>query len=113
LYSSDDPDVELVFKYAGQWMGSEVTVSSGSHTFNISVWDNEPIDRVELISNTGAVRMAVDLPDGPTQVAWQPSVVVQSDAFFFVKVTGTDRRQDDDSDDKQVVVSAPIWLNIN
>ncbi len=109
FYSSDDPDIRVVFKHEDLWMGSHVTDAVDPVRFAVKVEDNEPIVKLQLISHSGTV-VAETTPEesGTTLMRWFPEVTVPQSAYFFLKVISEDLLDDDGPE--QVVVTAPIWI---
>ena len=114
-YSTDDPNMRVVFKYGTSWMGSEVERDVGPAGFSVLVEDDEEISRLELITTGGAVAAQTDFApgSGSTRVTWEPVVPVTGNAYYYLKVTERDTNNDDDlSSGTQVAVTAPIWFNL-
>jgi len=115
VYSSDDPDMQVVFKSGSDWMGSSLTRAKGRYAFDVLVQDDEDIAKLELVSNGGRV-VAQQVFKQTThfkQFEWHPEVDFSSTrAYYFVKVTERDTNQEDESHrGNQVALSAPIWFS--
>lgn len=114
VYSSDDPDLQLVFKCGADWMGSVLGRDHGNYTFDVLVRDNEDLDRIELVTNGGAVVASqVFSPSASVkQFEWHPTVEFSSSrSYYFVRVIERDTNDEDESHrGNQVALSAPIWL---
>jgi len=108
FYSSDDPDIRVVFKHEEAWMGSHVTVTNDSVRFSVKVMDNEPVLKLQLITNKGAIAAEMTPEEGATTVLWYPEVTVPQSAYFFVKVISEEVFDDDGPE--QIALSAPIWI---
>ncbi|HSW61535.1 MAG TPA: CehA/McbA family metallohydrolase [bacterium] len=108
IYSSDDPDIKIVFKHKEHWMGSNVTVTDPSVRFDIKVVDNEPVQKLELITNKG-VSVAEFIPEeGAMTVFWFPEITVTQSSYYFLKVTSEDIL--DGEAPVQIALTAPIWI---
>lgn len=109
LYSSDDPNMKVTFKLDQAWMGSDVLVDTDAVTLTIAVEDDEPITRVEVVTNRGAI--AAERSFGRDRaVSWKPTVSVIGRTFLFVKVYQRNLRDADGGHNTQIAVTAPIWL---
>jgi histidinol phosphatase-like PHP family hydrolase len=111
FYSSDDPNMKVIFKLEDHWMGSVVTMSGQAVPFTIYIEDDEPITTVEIVSKYGNVVLRKACHT--SQVVWEPILPVTEDTFFYVKITEQDRLYDELSSQAQVTVTAPIWIHIN
>ncbi len=111
LYSSDDPDIKIVFKLDEHWMGSHVHIDDSNVRFSVKVMDNEPVLKMELITNGGivAAQMEPTEDDDPMNLFWFPEVFVMQDSYFFLRVTSEDI-YDDERYDIQIALTAPIWI---
>jgi trimeric autotransporter adhesin len=102
MYSSDDHNLEIAFVLNGAWMGSTVSGSAGTYTFDVALLDDEAIALVELIAN-GAVASQLTPAAGTTQLVWNPTLEVTADTYAYLKVTEADT---------EVSVTAPIWIDL-
>lgn len=107
IYSTDDPDMLVVFKCGDVWMGSSIELPGEDVEFIIGVKDNEKIEKVELIT-TGGETIAEYICTDETALLWRPVVKATSGSYFFVKVTGFNELDDDS--EKQIAVTAPIRI---
>lgn len=116
VYSSDDPDLQLVFKSGSDWMGSSLAKPKGRYAFDVFVQDDEDIAKLELVSNGGRVvaQQVFKQTTHLRQFEWHPEVDFSSTrAYYFVKVTERDTNQEDESHrGNQVALSAPIWFAV-
>jgi hypothetical protein len=116
VYSSDDPNLQLTFKYGSDWMGSSLAVPKGRYGFDVNVKDDEDIAKLELVTNGGRVVASQVFIFKQTthlrEFEWHPQVDFASTrAYYFVKVTERDTNLEDESNrGNQVALSAPIWL---
>ncbi len=107
VYSSDDPNLELIFKQGESWMGSVIETTEQSVTLTVKVVDDEPTQRLRLITNQGAV--AAETACNAKEVVWQPSIELGAGtSYFYVEVTSLNTLDDDEP--SQIAVSAPIWI---
>ena len=111
LYSSDDPNLQVVFKLGQHWMGSLVKVSGRSVRLTIYIADDEPITQVEILTENGQSVAQKDVHE--PQVLWEPEIPVSDNTFFYVKITGADSLFDQLLHRKQITVTAPIWVQVN
>lgn len=108
IYSSDDPDIKVVFKHREHWMGSNVTVTDPLVRFDIKIVDNEPVQKLELITNKG-VSVAEFIPEeGAMTAFWFPEITVNQSSYYFLKVTSEDIN--DGEAPVQIAITAPIWI---
>jgi hypothetical protein len=114
-YSSDDPDMKVVFKCGGQWMGSVVQTIDTTPRFDVMVEDDENIERLELITNQGAVaaQKSFVVGEDSRNVSWSPSVEVEDGAYYFLRVTERDEHNDEGGLGVQVTLTAPIWIELS
>lgn len=115
VYSTDDPNLKIVFKQGKNWMGSEIDQKAGKVQFNVLVQDDENISKLELLTTHGQVVAEKSFADGTNSknVWWGPSVNVTECGYYFVRVTEKDTRNDDDAHSGiQVAVTSPIWINM-
>jgi hypothetical protein len=110
LYSSDDPNVRVVFKLGTAWMGSAVETPERNVEFTAIVEDDEPITYLELISNGGAVVNSKAFEDDERIVSWHPTVEVLGEAYYYLQVTTANEWEEDGEDPVQMAVTAPIWI---
>ncbi len=110
LYSSDDPNVRVVFKLGPAWMGSEVETREQSVRFTAIVEDDEPVTYLELITNGGAVVNSKPFREGERIVSWNPTVEILGEEYFYLQVTTLNEWEEDGPDTEQIVVTAPIWV---
>ncbi len=109
FYSSDDPDVEVMFRSEATVLGGTVTMAApGQVEFQIKVVDNEPIRKLELITGGGQVAAVLEPVPGTTRLTWFHTVDVSADAWFFLKVTCEDTL--DGEGPIQIAVTAPIYF---
>ncbi|MFC2074749.1 CehA/McbA family metallohydrolase [Bdellovibrionota bacterium] len=109
LYSSDDPNMKVIFKYKEHWMGSVVSTGCDTLTFTIAVEDDEPITKLELITNHGEI--AAELyADGEKEIFWEPKVSIEESTYFYLKVYEENIYDEDRGRNEQIAVTAPIWF---
>ncbi|MCP4604796.1 MAG: CehA/McbA family metallohydrolase [Proteobacteria bacterium] len=109
FYSTDDPDMEVLFQVERHWMGSTIEAEPAEVQFTIRVTDDEPVELLELVSNRAEV-VATFVPKeeiGP--IYWYPEVTVAPSSYYYLRVTGEDSN-DDGANDQQMAVTAPIWF---
>ncbi|MDY6856188.1 MAG: CehA/McbA family metallohydrolase [Thermodesulfobacteriota bacterium] len=109
IYSSDDPNIEVIFKYNEYWMGSEVLATGNRITFTIAVSDDEPIKRIELLNSDNSVVAEKILDVTIEKMQWYPEVSAVK-GCYFAKITSENLFDDDDGKTEQVAVTAPIWV---
>jgi hypothetical protein len=119
-YSTDDPNLRLIFKAGDSWMGSTVYTEDDSVVLTVMVNDDEPVTSLEIITNGGKVAAIKEYKNGEKSVLWQVAVPCKAGSYFFVKTTSADSLNDelsnltfpdeDRSNGTQVAVSAPIWI---
>lgn len=112
LYSSDDPNVRVVFKLGESWMGSEVETQGRTVTFTAIVEDDEPIAYLELITTGGAVVNGRAFPNETRIVSWHPTVEVYGEAYYYLQVTTVNAWEKDGEEPEQITVTAPIWVTL-
>jgi hypothetical protein len=110
VYSTDDPNMKVVFKAGPLWMGSQMATSDPEITFTVSVTDDEPIMKMELISNKGVVLATKTFSESADEYSWQPTVPIAADAYYFVKVYELNTIETSDGG-IQIAVTAPIWVD--
>lgn len=110
IYSTDDPNMKVVFKLGDAWMGDKITPQGIELNFRVEVYDDEPITRIELVSNHGEIVDAIDYADGGSFVSWNPAVMLSSNTYYYVKVYENNLWDDDGGHDTQIAVTAPIWI---
>jgi hypothetical protein len=110
VYSTDDPNMNVVFKAGSVWMGSQIATSDPDITFTVSVTDNEPILKMELITNKGVVLATKTFSEDAAEYIWQPTVQLTGDAYYFVKIYELNTIETTDGG-IQIAVTAPIWID--
>ncbi len=95
-------------------MGSTITVPQDvdSVQFDVKVWDDEPITKLELISIGGTV-LAQFEPRSPenTEVTWYPPPSAPAYLpYVFLRVTTEDKKLDMPGQATNVAYTAPIWI---
>jgi hypothetical protein len=110
VYSSDDPNMEVLFKVGAHWMGEVVNIAPGSYEFIIRIYDDEPLTRLEIIDSSNTVAASLDTDQ--TSVEWNPVLSVTSDNYYYLKVYENDINGEEASYNQQITVTAPIWLNV-
>lgn len=108
-YSTDDPNMQIIFKCGDAWMGS--SANSGKIELTVLVGDDENISKIELITNGG--KMAQELNFGNStdsrQVEWSPEIDAKSGEYYFLRITENDENKDE-AHGIQIAVTAPIWI---
>jgi hypothetical protein len=107
-YSSDDPNLELRFKFGERWMGSQVVHDKGRVRLDVAVKDDEPINRVELRALDGKLVTARDVEGEAVKASF--TIELTGHSGYFVVVRAEDTNEDDPDYTEQVAVSAPIWF---
>lgn len=109
LYSTDDPDIEVVFRAGAAWMGSTIPAPADPLELAVKVVDDEPIVSLRILTN-GGEEAAVWTPpsEDETEALWMPEVVAESGDYFFLEVTSLD--ENDDDGPHQIALTAPIWI---
>lgn len=107
-YSSDDPDIKITFKLGKNWMGSFVNITEDLIKFTVKVEDNEPILKLQLITNGGNVVSEHIPPEGTNSATWNPEIMVSKNGYYFLKVISTDVLDNDGPE--QIAVTAPVWV---
>lgn len=102
IYSSDDHNLEVAFALQGAWMGSTVEGAAGDYSFDVTLLDDEPIARVELIAMGAVADQWTPAPEAREWV-WHPTLHVISNLYAYLKVTEADG---------DVAVTAPIWIAV-
>ncbi|MBN1655672.1 MAG: CehA/McbA family metallohydrolase [Deltaproteobacteria bacterium] len=108
LYSSDDPNMKVVFKYGDRFMGSVVAVRGRFARFTVWVADDEPIQAMKLITNAGETAAEIAYSEEKNEVLWRPWVRLAGRGYFFLKVIALNRY--DEGETLQTAVTAPIWV---
>lgn len=108
FYSSDDPNMKVIFKCQENWMGSSLK-GSGPVTFQVAVEDDEILSKIELISNGG--KIVESKVFNSETVHWEPIVDIHGKQYFYLKIYEQNTLDDDDGNDIQITLSAPIWFN--
>jgi hypothetical protein len=106
VYSSDDPNMEVVYKAGAAWMGSTIS-GSGNQTLTIEVTDDENITKIEVITNGGAIAASSYFND--SYVLYEPTVSVSGSCYFYVKVYENNTLDSDLGE--QITITSPIWFN--
>jgi hypothetical protein len=122
-YSTDDPNIRVIFKAGDTWMGSTVTTEDDSIVLTVMVNDDEPLTSLEIITNNGTVIAQKSFSSDETSALWQVAVPCQNGVYFFLKATEKDTLGDelnnrtftdvDRTNGTQVAVTAPIWISNN
>jgi hypothetical protein len=108
IYSSDDPNIEIIFKHEDAWMGSVVETSGETIRFKILIRDDEPIKKITIHTNQGAVAAEL-IPDAKaSEIKWAPEIEIRNSTYFYVQVDETNLYDDDL--ETQTAVTAPIWV---
>ncbi len=111
MYSSDDPNIKITYHYQDKWMGSEIAVDAAAVTLTINIEDDEPITKVQLITNGGRIIQEITPAAGQTAVSWNPTVMLGgTECYFYVQVTEQNELDDDEGNTEQIAVSAPLWF---
>lgn len=110
VYSTDDPNMKVVFKTGSVWMGTQMATGDPDITFTVSVTDDEPILKMELISNKGAILATKTFSEDAAEYLWQPTVHLAGDAYYFVKIYELNTIETQDGG-IQIAVTAPIWVD--
>lgn len=110
IYSSDDPNMKVVFKYGDAWMGETVNTNGEPLEFRVEVYDDEPIYRIEIISNGGEVVRSLEITDVKESVKWNPVIMQDNKTYYYAKVYESNQFDSDDGNDTQITVTAPIWI---
>jgi len=108
VYSSDDPNMKVLFKLGEHWMGSVVAITEPSISLTIYIEDDEPVKKVEILSNNGKVVLKKEF--NTHQVAWEPILAIHKETFFYLKITEQDILYDEILHKEQITVTAPIWI---
>ncbi len=112
VYSTDDPNMQVFFSSGDQWMGSVIGAVSGSTlVFDIAVRDDEPLIKLELLGDGGAVIAERAADPGQTDVAWTPEVVLTNQRYVLLRVTAGDTNGDMPGRLINVAYTAPIWIS--
>ncbi|OFW58471.1 MAG: hypothetical protein A2W01_01850 [Candidatus Solincola sediminis] len=113
VYSSDDPNMKVSFKYGDSWMGSEIESVSGRIQLDVAIEDDESIASVELITSGGQVAASLNFEAGAGshQISWRPLVHTSVDTYYFLKVTERDELHDE-AGEYQIALTAPIWVDV-
>ena len=107
LYSSDDTNIKLTFKYNNSWMGSIIHVSGGPVTIYVSVIDDisDPVNKIELIDKSRDVIEALHVTNWTGFVEWTPVVNISGYDYYYVKVY--------ENNGNEIVYSSPLWFYID
>ncbi|THB64168.1 MAG: hypothetical protein D6B27_10925 [Gammaproteobacteria bacterium] len=109
IYSTDDPNMKVVFKYGNAWMGETVDFAGEPIELKIEIFDDEPIKRVQIVSSNGAVVKDLNLEgEGKTSVVWNPILMPENISYYYVRIY--EENIFDDDLDTQIAVTAPIWI---
>lgn len=113
-YSTDDPDMRVVFKAGDTWMGSDYATNENTVELIVMVNDDEPITDIQIITNTGYVVAAQPFMNGEKSVIFKTVVPCAEGDYFFARITGSDTNNDEELAKSglksQVAVTAPIWI---
>lgn len=116
VYSSDDANMKVAFKYGASWMGTSLSRGTGPCTFDVFVSDDEDIARLDLISNGGQVvaSKSFSASEHVKKYAWRPTVQFHGPrAYYFVRVVERDTNDEDESHrGNQCTLTAPIWFSV-
>jgi len=107
-YGTDDPNLKLIFSCDRGFMGEEIQYQ-GAVRFQIEVWDDEPLEKIELVSNGGQV-VATWESSGENSTYWNPEVQVTGKKFFYLRVSSVNYLEPDDGP-RQTAISSPIWFH--
>jgi hypothetical protein len=124
VYATDDINTRIIFKSGDEWMGSTLSPSTGSAEILLMVSDDEPIIRLEIITNRGMVIALKEMYDfagnldttgieyvnymGREWIKWKVNVSSASGSYYFARTTGKNTL--DNSGKIQVSLTAPIWF---
>jgi hypothetical protein len=109
MYSTDDSNIKVAFKFGNHWMGSIVETAAETLTFTIDISDDETIESIELVNGKGNV-VAEKIPDVKTgTLQWCPQIPAVKDAYYVI-VTSENRLDDPQAEPLQVTVTAPIFI---
>jgi len=124
VYSTDDINTRIIFKAGDEWMGSTLSPSSGTAELTIMVSDDEPLTRLEIITNKGGTAALKEMYTleglldptgieyikylGKEWVKWKVSVEASTGSYYFARITGKNTL--DSGDKSQVSITAPIWF---
>lgn len=110
IYSTDDPNIQVVFKQGSSWMGSQVVAEGETIGFVVDVADDEYIEKIELIHGKGNV-VAVKIPDIPTdKIQWRPEMPALQGAYY-IKITSENWYDEPSVEPSQITVTAPIQVH--
>jgi hypothetical protein len=109
-YSTDDANMQIVFKCGDAWMGS--SVNSGKKELTVLISDDENISKIELVTNGGNMVQELNFGNSTDsrQVAWSPEIDAKSGEYYFLRITENDENKDE-AHGIQIAVTAPIWIN--
>jgi hypothetical protein len=108
IYSTDDPNMEIIFKHEDAWMGSEIETAEESIKFKILIRDDEPIRKVSIFTNQGALAAEMVSAGDVNEVRWEPEIAISNSTYFYVQVE--EENLLDDDIEIQIAVTAPIWV---
>ena len=108
MYSTDDPNLKIIFRFNEYWMGASVQ-HTGRATFFICAEDDEPIQKLELLANGMIVDSCVPART-MNSILWNPSLIISGHSFYYLKVFTNNLKDNDNS--IQTAITAPIWFNV-
>lgn len=110
IYSTDDPNIKVVFKCQDKWMGSFVSTTAETVPLTIDIADDEIIQKITVKNAAGEI-IAEKIPDLPTKkLRWCPVIAAENNAYY-VRITSENRHDNPDTEPTQVTVTAPITLH--
>lgn len=124
IYATDDINTRIIFKSGNEWMGSTLSPSAGTSELTLMVSDDEPIIRLEIITNKGmriALKEMYDFAGnldttgieyveymGREWIKWELSVSSAAGSYYFARITGKNTLESGGK--TQVSLTAPIWF---
>jgi predicted metal-dependent phosphoesterase TrpH len=110
IYSTDDPNINVVFKLGKAWMGSVVNTSKVTARFTVDIADDEPINKIELLNEAGIV-LAEKIPGVSTDsIHWRPAIPALPGSYY-IQITSENVYDNADDEAVQVTMTAPIIIN--
>jgi hypothetical protein len=106
VYASDDTNMKVSFSANGAWMGSDIK-ALGNVTLEVSVQDDEMIQKMEIVSNGGQVVASSNF--NTSTVTWNPTVNVSGKQYFFLRVYETNTQEP--GEPVQLSLTAPLFFN--